>query len=165
MKYFLYVLYFLACLTFLVGCKSSPENHLRFAYQETYVLSKNETTLDLTKQVVDVYEKFIGLEDFNLPLNRYVFHPEYVIYFSVAMENNAQDVVKMVKQDSTLTIFEVKNFKDNLHIFCRKGEDFAIKYIFTERKEKMPVMVHVVSKDSLVIKKLYDDNSIVQKIR
>lgn len=159
---FFYLIIFVCSL---LGCKSSPENHLRFAYQETYVLSKDEKNLDLSKQVVDVYEKFVGLEDFNLPLNRYVFHPDYVIYFSVAMDNNAQEVVNMVKQDSTLTIFEVKNFKDNLHIFCKKGDDFAIKYIFTERKEQMPVMVHVVARDSVLIKKLYDDNSIVQKIR
>jgi hypothetical protein len=161
MKY----LYFSIFVCFLSACKSSPENHLRFAYQETYVLSKDEKTMDLTKQVVDVYEQFNGLEEYNLPLNKYVYHPDYVIYFSVAMDNNAQEVVNMVKRDSALSILEVRNFKDNLHIFCKKGDDFAIKYIFTERKEQMPVMVHVVARDSVLIKKLYDDNSIVQKIR
>lgn len=159
-------LFFITLLcVFLSNCKSNNENTLRFAYQEKYTLDTDEKNVALNKNITDEYEKFNGLSNLNIPLNKYIFSPDYKIFIGIAIQNNPLEIINAYKTDPTLKIMEVKNYKNNLNMFCKKNDDFAIKYIFTESKEKLPVIVNVVSKDSLLIKKMYDENKIIKKLQ
>ncbi|WP_310555643.1 hypothetical protein [Flavobacterium sp.] len=160
-KIFFIILFF----TLIVGCKSNDENILRFAYQEKYLLDVNEKNIELNKNITDEYEKFNGLSNFNIPLNKYIFNQNYKIFIGIALENKPLEIINGYKADTTLNIIEVKNHKNNLNMFCKKNDKFAIKYIFSERKENLTVIVNVVSKDSLLIKKLYDEDKIVSKLQ
>lgn len=149
----------------LISCKSNDDKLLRFAYQEKYLFNENDKNVSLNKNIIDEYEKFNGLDQFNIPLNKYVYNPEYKIFIGVAINNSSSEIVKAFKSDTSLKILEEKNYKNNLNIFCKKDDNFAIKYIFSESKNKLPVVFNVISKDSLTIRNLYAENKIIKNLQ
>jgi hypothetical protein len=155
-------LFFLALLVF--GCKSNTDKTLRFAYNEQYKLGNSEKIIALDKNIVEEYEKNIGLDAINVPLNKCILGENYKIFIGIALENNAQELVKELQSDENLQIFEINEYKTNAKLFCKKNNYFQIKYLFTENKENLPVLFNVVSTDSLLIKKLHDENKILDKI-
>lgn len=158
-------IYSFLLLVVLFSCKSNDNSTLRFAYYEQYKLYQSEKLLSLDKNIVDEYDNNLGFEQINVPLNKCVLGDKYKIFIGIAMENTAQDVVVALKADSKLKIIEIKDYKTNAKLFCKKNNKFSIRYLYTEKKEKLPIVFNVISDDSTLIKKLYDKNNILDKIK
>lgn len=154
----------LLLLILFISCKSSKNDQVRFAFNEYFILSDNEKEFPLNDVIVNEYESYNGMEEINIPLNRYISSPEYKIYIAVAIENTLQQTVDLYLSDLATNVLESKNEKA-ISLFCKKSDLFAIKYLYEEKHQKLPVIINVVSKDSIKIKKLYDENYIFKKIK
>jgi ribosomal protein L7Ae-like RNA K-turn-binding protein len=157
-----YCLFFIVILFF--NCKTNNEKTLQFAYNEKYKLDNSERTIALDKNIIEEYEENIGLDSLNVPLNKYILGENYKVFIGIALENNPQELVQEIQSDSSLKIFEINDYKTNAKLFCKKNNYYQIKYLFTEKKENLPVLFNIVSTDSLLIKKLYNENKILDKI-
>lgn len=148
----------------VVSCKSvNGKKSVQFAYKELYLLSDDELQKETDKIAVAEYEAFNGLPDYAIPLNRYIVSGSYKVYIGAAIQNKKDEIVSAFKGDSSFKIFKSKD-TNAVSFFGKKGNLFAIKYIYEENVKKMPVIISLVSQDSLKLKKLYDTDYVKSKI-
>jgi len=156
--------FLLSFFLFILGCKSGDDKNVVFAFEEKYELSKDEINRPLVKTIVDEYEKFLDLSDFNIPLNKYITTPNYVVYIGIAIENSFLETTNYLSKKEKFTILETKNIKNVTVNHFVNGSTFGIRISYKEKKKGMPIIIHILSKDKELVKKLYDEDYFVKKI-
>ncbi len=157
---------FLLVIILCNSCKSSDDaSNLRFAYNENYKIDKNEKTVPLNKNIIQEYDNLMGDLKVNIPLNKYVYAPDYKVYIGVCMGNSLIEVANAFNEDQNLKIISSKKIKNYYNLFCKKDKNFMVKILYSEKKEKLPVVLNLVSQDSILIKKIYDEDILIKKIK
>ncbi|RAR51031.1 hypothetical protein [Flavobacterium lacus] len=156
--------YLLLCVFLLLSCKTGDTKTVVFAFEEKYELSKEEMNQPLIQSVVDEYERFLELSDYNIPLNKYITSPQYSVFIGVAIENSLIETTSYLSKKEKFTILETKDIdKITVNHFSSDSAD-GIRISYTEKKKGMPIIIHILSKDKAIIKKLYDQDYFVKKI-
>lgn len=157
--------YIILIILFIISCKSNDTKVVTFAYNQEYKLDSPEKSIDLSKEIVKEYEDYNKLDSINIPLNKLIVGKDYKIYIGIGLENTPLEIINHFKSDKELKILNYSNYNSNLNLLCKKNNIYAIKYIFTEKKENLPVVFNIVSKDSILIDNLFKSNEIISKIK
>lgn len=156
--------YLLTCLFLLSGCKSGDTRTVVFAFEEKYELSKDEINQPLIQPVVDEYERFLDLSDYNIPLNKYITSPTYRVFIGVAIENSLEQTTSYLTSKEKFKIIDTKKLA-KFTVTHFSFEDIAgIRITYREKKKEMPIIIHILGNDKEIIKKMYDEDSFVKKI-
>lgn len=138
---------------------------LDYAHNERYLLDKNETSLPITKTIVKENEYINSGLDISLPINKYVKSKEYNLFLNIALENNMNELISAFEKDSTSIVFFKKQQNPFNVLFQKKDSFFIYRTLYLEKEYNIPIVMTYYSKDSIEIKKLYDKNSAIKKIR
>ncbi|WP_338376641.1 hypothetical protein [uncultured Flavobacterium sp.] len=158
------IIYIVLILVF-ISCKTSTDSsNLRFAYTENYKIEEGEKSVSLNKEIVDEYEKINGDLAINIPLNRYVYSTDYKVYIGVSIDNTIKEVAEAYSNDEDLKLIDSKKVKEYYNLFCKKDNQYMVKTLYNEKKEKLPIVLTLVGKDSILIRKIYDENKLIKKV-
>ena len=164
-KAFFYSLIFVFTLT--ISCKTGANKaeKVNFGFSETYTLDKDEKEFSLTENIVNEYELFQDFEDFNLPLNKYIKGKNHSVFIAAAVENNEAEVLKkLAEEDESIQLIDKKNDDTFTQLLVKKNDVYGLKLIYSEQKQNMPMVISLVSKDSIIVKEKYEDDALLSKI-
>lgn len=164
MKNIYYLVFFLISIS---SCRTVAEHpqKITFGFVETFKLDNDEREYSLNELIINEYENFIYFDDFNLPLNKFINGKNYKIFISAAVENNEEELLhKLIYNANPFNLIEKK--KDGLFtsLFLSKEDFYVIQIIYSERKQKIPFLISMVSNDSILLKNIYDEKLLLSKI-
>lgn len=163
----IYYIFFFNFFILTYSCKTAEDNtkKVNYGFVESYKLGQGESEYSLNEAIVAEYEDFIYFDDFNLPLNKYIKGNNYKIYISAAIENNEKELLhKLLNNTKVFNLIDQKKNDSFTSLFLSKKDFFVIQVIYSERKQKIPFILSMVSKDSTLLKENYDKNILLSKI-
>jgi hypothetical protein len=158
------IFFLLFICSVISSCKSGDTKTIVFAFEEKYELSKDEINQPLLQSVVDEYENFLELSDYNIPLNKYITALKYKVFIGVAIENSLPETVDYLNRKVKFEGLETKTIDKTTVSLFSVDKTVGIRITYKEKKKGMPIIIHILGQDKDFIKKLYDEDYFVKKI-
>ncbi|GEM_PF-5350663 len=136
-------------------------------------LRADEKIIETTQRLVDYYDPFHGVESYQIPIHKCIAGKSHTTYFGIGVGFDADQklLFDAYLNDNSYQVLDSRKINDrstgmwSYQIFCKKGDLYNHKYIFTIAEPLMTLVVNDVSADSLVIAKLYHDENYIQTRR
>ena len=162
----------LLSLVLLVAACSHTEV-VPYGPDQCLALFEDETLVDNSQDLIDDYDPFHGVRDFQVPIHKCIEADGYQAYFGIGVGFDSDEslLFEAYQGDDSYDIIDSRKVEDrstgltSFQIFCKKGNLFNHKYIFTIPEPLMTLVVNEVSPDSSSIARLYHDQEYVSRRR
>ncbi|HBF88287.1 MAG TPA: hypothetical protein DDX39_06555 [Bacteroidales bacterium] len=155
------VIFFIVALL-AVSCNS---NKLNIGISEHYNLSPDEQEINITQKILSDYQNIYNTDSAQVPLNKVIKSKKYLLYISLALENNV-DVLNQKLQNDSLTVnYLEKCTKNHCKVFFRNRNQrlFCYRYIYADGQNLYPMILTFSSQDSLDILNLYNNSEFINE--
>jgi len=148
----------------ITACNNSKK--VNFAVVENYYLAEHEKEALRTQQTLNAYKKYNTNLEHQTPLEKNVLSKNYTIYFGIALNDTPEKMFTVNKNDSLHTIYQTKEVTlSEIKAYClftKNTGSFNYKLIYKSPKKPFYTSVlNIESKDSTLINKMYESNSIL----
>ncbi len=158
---------FIVILSFIL-LPSCNSNKIHFGLDKSYMLlNENEQEAMKDKKTVEIYsKKFNKWPTLQIPLNKVIKSPEYILYIGVGLNVNQTKYIDTLFNDTTFKIIEKREEEEDvLTLFYKKDDHYGYQIIFPKTYTKYLTVFNYVSKDSLKTNYLFNSyGNIKEKI-
>ncbi len=136
-------------ILFFSSCNS---NKLYFGLDKSYLLlNENEQETIKDKKIIKDYsKKFNKWPTLQIPLNKVIKSPEYVLYIGVGLNVNQANYIDTLFNDTTFKIYDKKvEDEDIITLFYKKDDYYGYQIIFPKSHAKYLTVFNYVSQDSV----------------
>lgn len=154
-KGLIYLTLFYAILSSCVSVPEGPENSVRFAYQEYYLLEDGEQEIP-TNDINNIpYGPISDLGKYQIPLNRIIEHKDHKVFIGLALSGKVSQIVDASKSIGGYTVLA----EGGNDLFFKSDSLFVYRHVYEEAVEKLTVVANFTSRDSSIVDSFYNNRA------